>query len=167
MKISFRTKVILTFLVGSLGCMIFLSLFCELLLRPLFINDSKKNMKNYGEQVWQALSRGDDEISQMLDRIETEYLIYTTVMSKGGKVLYSRSGNNASQSTIERAQKWIEEFEADEERGEPYFIERYDANYRIKRLIYIREYKDFINLKIYIRRNSPMDSINYKRHHIN
>ncbi len=142
MKLSFRRKVILTFLAGILGCMVFLSLSCELLVRPLFINDSKKNMKDYGEQVWQALDRRDKDINQMLDTIETAYIINTTVMSAEGEVVYSKSGENVSQSFAERVRKWIAEYEADEERKDPYFIERYDDNYQIRRLIYIREYRD-------------------------
>lgn len=138
MKHSFRTKVVATFLLIMFGCMLILILSCEFLLRPMFINDSKKNMIRYAGQVQTALKENDDHIPGLLYRINTEYLIRTTVLDKKREVLFSEAGDSitSSKSTIQLIER-IDEYESEQEKEEAYFRERYNRDDQIRRLFYI------------------------------
>ncbi len=138
MKHSFRTKVVATFLIIMFGCMLLLILSCEFLLRPLFINDSKKNMIRYADQVQTALEEGSDHISGLLYQINTEYLIRTTILDENRTILYSEEGDNltSSKSTLQLIER-IDEYESEHGEDEAYFRERYNHYDQIRRLFYV------------------------------
>lgn len=145
-KKSLRTKVVLTFLAEIFGCMTIVILSCNLLLRPVFINDSKKSMERYGAEVCTALEQGKemDQIIGILDKVNTAYLIRTTILSEDFRLLFNEDGKSSGtlSKSMQRLIGWIQEYEKEDNAKTSYFKERYDDNYQIRRLFYIKKTKD-------------------------
>lgn len=157
LKKSFRLKVAVAFLIGILGCMLAMSLMCELLLRPLFINDSKQSMQDYGRKVARALNRGSDTIAELLQSINDEYLIKITVLDEDMQVCYAGYGDssNPQAKNVRSAQKWVAGYLEEHEEGTPYFKELYNEEDRIRRVIHVRKSKS----GYYIVLNKPIKGI--------
>ena len=146
MKKSIRTKISVLFLCVIIGCMAIMSLGCDLFLRPLFIHDSKKSMKRYGSEVCASVENEDDmeSIRILLDKINNSYLIHTVVLSADYNVLVNENGSGTGtiSNSMQRTIDWLREYEAEEGMEEPFFRERYDDNYQIRRLFYVQKTKN-------------------------
>lgn len=147
-KVSFRTRIITMFLAAIIGCMAVMIIGCNLFLRPLFINDSKKSMKRYGAEVCAALESGaeQDEIKSLLDRINNAYMIQTVILSEDKHLLYNENGDGTQNLSkgMEHTIEWLREEESSKKEAYemPFFKERYDNNYQIKRLFYVQQTSD-------------------------
>ena len=72
MKLRFHNKVALAFLAALLICMLLLNLLSGLLLRPIFIVDSRRQMARYCAQIDRALTEGKrEEIEDLLLSLRT------------------------------------------------------------------------------------------------
>lgn len=147
MKNSFRTRIILMFLAAVIGCMAVMIIGCNLFLRPLFINDSKKNMKKYAAEVCAALESEEEpeKVKKLLDQINNAYMIKTMILSREKDLIYNENGDSTTVNSrsMEYMIEWLREYEAEEEITEPFFKERYDENYQIQRLIYVQKTSDY------------------------
>lgn len=139
LKMSFRSKIIVLFLVCTVCCMLIVAVCCRFLLRPLFINNSRKNMLNCADSVEQTVKNDADNLKELLDKIETDYLIHTTVIvpdelgenEEDGIVSSIKTGTN-------RIKRWIERYKSKADKETSYFAEEENAQDETATLIYIR-----------------------------
>lgn len=138
-KMSFRSKIIVLFLVCTICCMLIVAVCCRFLLRPLFINNSRKNMLNCADSVEQIIENDADKLKELLDKIETDYLIHTTV------IVPEELGDNEEKNSISsiktgvsRAKRWIEHYNEKTDKAIPYFEEEGSAQDESATLIHIR-----------------------------
>lgn len=139
LKMSFRSKIIVLFLVCTVCCMLIVAGCCRFLLRPLFINNSRKNMLNCADSVEQTIKNDADNLKELLDKIETDYLIHTTV------IVPEELGDNEEKNSISsiktgvsRAKRWIEHYNGETEKATPYFEEEGSSQDESATLIHIR-----------------------------
>lgn len=123
-RIGFRSKIIVMFLICIVCCMLVVAICCRFLLRPLFINNSRKNMLNYADRIKRMLNTDADNIKGLLDEIETDYLIHTTIIFPDE--LEGNEEDNTISSTkygVKSAKYWVERYNEDAEKDVPYFSE--------------------------------------------
>lgn len=89
MKRSFRTKLIATFLVSVLLCMLFLDLMCGVFLRYIFIYDTKKAMISYSEEIETDMLGGSRNIGSILRSMNDSYAITGSAVDAEANVFFS------------------------------------------------------------------------------
>lgn len=142
-KNSFRTRLIAMFLAAIVGSMAVMILGCNLFLKPLFINNSKKGMQKYSAEVCNALEQkaSEEEIKELLGEINHAYVIKTTILSEDRVLLFNENGdgNQKLSKSMEYTIEWLQSYEIKEGYKKPFFMERYDSNDQIKRLFYVQK----------------------------
>ena len=143
-RLRFHSKVGLAFLTVLLVCFLLLNLISGLLLRPMFIADSRRQMASYCIQIDQALSRQarGEEIEELLLSFRDAYQVNTTVLGKDETVQYSSQIINRRKP--ETLPGWMRELLAEfqAQTDNPYEQERYNQEDQLKRLKYIRRTED-------------------------
>ncbi|MCD8050612.1 MAG: HAMP domain-containing histidine kinase [Clostridiales bacterium] len=143
MKPRLRTKVSLAFAVCIIGCMCFLTLVSGLLLKPVFVWQSRTRMIHYGTQISELLEQGEGETQELLSSIYDSYLIHITIITDGDIITSTTEYLNGKAERIKdspRLNNILQEFQAQEEN--PYLIERYNEGDQLRRLYYVRDLGD-------------------------
>ena len=141
-KMRFHTKVSLAFLLGILGCMFLLNLLCSLLLQPMFIADSRRQMANYGTRLDRVLSAETEnaDITAMLISFRNAYLINTTILDRDGQMEYSTNYPEEQMFAADQQPEWMDSllkvFRAQSEN--PYVQEHFDKENQIDQIHYVR-----------------------------
>lgn len=139
MNLRLRTKVSLAFAVCIVGCMCFLTVVSCLLLKPVFVWQSRTRMTHYGTQIGEMLEQ-EDELQELLSSIYDSYLIHITIITDGDKIASTTEYLNGKAERIKdspRLNNILQEFQAQEEN--PYIIERYNEEEQLRRLYYVRD----------------------------
>ncbi len=145
MKTSFRLKVVAVFLVGILLSMFCLTFMSTILLRPIFISNSKNTMINYAEKLNENLSSDKNVINGLLEEINTSYGITTHITDREGNILfsYSRSPVGVTSNNIgEKYRKYVSLYNKKDIDKNYYFKERTDLNDNIRKIVYIGQAKN-------------------------
>ncbi len=138
MKTSFRLKVVAVFLVGILLSVFCLTFMSGVLLRPIFISNSKHTMIEYAERIDQDMSKDKDIINSLLEEINTSYGITTHITDKDGNILFSYSKNNGTNNQIiEKYRAYVNLYNEKGTHENYYFNERTDSNDNIRKIIYV------------------------------
>ena len=87
MKISFRWKLISVFLAVIFFSMMALTLLSSVLLKPIFIINSKRTMIEYSKKISINLSEDEDVIYNILEEVNQAHGIYVDVLNKKGKII--------------------------------------------------------------------------------
>ena len=139
MKLRFHNKVALVFLAALLICLLLLNLLSGLLLRSIFIVDSRRQMARYCAQIDRALTEGKrEEIEDLLLSFRDAYQIITTVLGQDEQVQYSSQSNGTRKKPGQFPKgilKTLRQFQRQSEN--PYVQERYDEEDQLKRLKYV------------------------------
>ncbi|MCD8008936.1 MAG: HAMP domain-containing histidine kinase [Clostridiales bacterium] len=143
MKLRLRVKVSLAFAVCIVGCMCFLTLVSGLLLKPVFVWQSRTRMVHYGTQISEMLDQDEEEVQDLLSSIYDSYLIHITIITDGDKIASTTEYLNGKAEWLKdspRLSKILQEFQGQEEN--PYIIERYNEGDQLRRLYYVRNLGD-------------------------
>lgn len=137
-----RNKVIFSFMLVVLANAVGLSIVCRVMLKPVFIADSKDHMESYGIEVEKALAGDSDSITELLMDINAEYSITATVVNENFEVLYTQYGNRTKvgQQTRRRTINIIQKYKR--ENKDPYITEYYDESDKTWRIYYVHQTKD-------------------------
>ncbi|MGN0394906.1 MAG: ATP-binding protein [Coprococcus sp.] len=143
-KVSFRSKVIGLFLICIICCMLIVAICCRFFLRPLFVNNSRRNMLNYANIVEQTMKNDADNLKSLLEEIETDYLIHTSVImtDEMDETEIAEDGVSSRKNGVKRAKRWIERYNENTEKSEPYFCEVENSNTETGMLVHIRVSED-------------------------
>ncbi|MBQ7117379.1 MAG: HAMP domain-containing histidine kinase [Clostridia bacterium] len=90
MKISFRWKVVSVFLAVIFVSMLALTLLSNVLLKPIFIINSKNTMLDYAEKISQHIS-DSEKTEELLEEINLSYGINTHLANNKGEITVSYS----------------------------------------------------------------------------
>lgn len=91
MKFSFRWKVVTVFLAGIIICMMALTLLSNVLLKPIFIINSKNTMLDYAEKINLYISDNPEKTEELLEEINLSYGINSHVTNESGEIIHSYS----------------------------------------------------------------------------
>lgn len=141
MKKHLRTRVTMAFLTGILGAMLLMNLFCGLMLKPLFIYNSKVQMQKYGGEMENAFQDAPDTLDELLSSVYDAYLIRTIIV-ENGQITYSSERWTVSKTIEDKKSTQylvtlIEEYQA--QSCEPYICEHYNDDNQLRSLYYVDE----------------------------
>ncbi|MBQ3136028.1 MAG: HAMP domain-containing histidine kinase [Clostridia bacterium] len=139
MKKSFRFKVLGVFLTGIILSMFALTFLSNVLLRPVFIQNSKNTMEKYASEIKICLSNTPDKTESLLEEINTSYGITTHVTDKNGRVVYSYTKLKINRLNSVKYKKWIESYKLRDDKEGLYFKQRTDESDMIKKIVYISD----------------------------
>ncbi len=139
---SFRMKLISSFLVVILLSMITLTLFSNVLLMPIFIQNSKNTMEEYYPAVETALTVSLKKTRTVLETLNVSYGITTHVVSKDADVICSYTKVKTNSENRRKFIRWIELYESRNTGEDYYFRNKRDDTDNVKKLLYIRKTPD-------------------------
>lgn len=142
MKKSFRLKVIAVFLAGIVLSVFAMTFLSSLLLRPIFIFNSKRTMEEYAVQIETCLKSGVDNIEKLLEEINISYGITTHIADENGKIHYSYTKNRINNLLSQKYRKWINLYYEKDIDDNYYFRERTDESDMVKKIIYVGKASD-------------------------
>lgn len=127
-QLPFHTMVSVTFLLGMAGCLLLLNLTCGILLRPVFIRDTRQRMEQYGKKLqgmalygdenWEA-REGSLEADYVLGEMYDDYLIRATIINDKGIIL-NTTDVFSRKHALSIMEKLLEKFE--EQPDNPWFF---------------------------------------------
>ncbi len=136
---SFRMKLITAFLVVIILSMITLTLFSNVLLKPVFIQSSKNTMEEYYPSVSEASSVSLKKTRDILEELNVSYGITSHIVNGAGEVICSYTKVKTNEATRSRFIKWIELYETRERQEDHFFRNKKDDTDNVKKLLYIRQ----------------------------
>lgn len=144
MKKHLRTRVTMAFLAGILGAMLLLNLAGGLLLKPVFIYNSRIQMKKYGGEMETAFQNAPDTLNDLLISVYDAYLIRTTIV-EDYQISYSSERWTVSRGIEEKKSTQylvtlIEAYQA--QNDNPYICERYNKDDQLRSLYYVNQIED-------------------------
>lgn len=142
MKKNLRSKVLGVFLLGIILSMFVLTLLSNVLLRPVFIQNSKNTMESYSEEISACLKKTPEKMDQLLEEINISYGITTHIADENGKVLYSYTKMRINKSLSDKYNKWIDNYDESADKEKTYFKQRTDESDMIKKIVCITKTHD-------------------------
>lgn len=141
MKFSFRWKVIAAFLAIVFVSMIALTVLSSMLLKPVFVSNSKKMMLDYTEKISVSLTEPSVQVEDVLEELNLSYGITTNVVDENGRIRYSYQKN---QTAIQkpRYKRHIELYDKRRKEDNYYFKELVDETDNVKKIIYVSKVND-------------------------
>ena len=135
MKISFRWKLISVFLAVIFFSMMALTLLSSVLLKPIFIMNSKRTMIEYSKKISINLSEDEDVIYNILEEVNQAHGIYVDVLNKKGKIIgpFLKKRSLSEQKNY----RYIEMYNKSDKKDNYFFNIRTDENSNEKKLIFI------------------------------
>ncbi len=154
MKRSFRLKVVGVFLASIVLSMLLLTIMSTVLLKPIFISNSKKTMLAYADKIEVSLEKDTEQVEALLEEINYSYGITTHIIDKEGFIKYSYQKN---QSNIQkpRYKRHIELYEKKDNKDGYYFKELVDETDNIKKIIFVSK----VDSEAYILMNKAVKGI--------
>lgn len=134
----------MSFLAGILGAMLLLNLACGLLLKPVFIYNSRVQMKKYGAEMETAFQTVPDTLDDLLLSVYDAYLIRTVIV-ENHQISYASerwivSSDIADRKSTEYLVTLIEEYEA--QKDNPFICESYNEEDQLRNLYYVNEIEE-------------------------
>lgn len=142
MRNSFRLKWVAVFLVGIIISMFAMTFLSSVLLRPVFISNSKKTMEEYAVQIDTCLKGGAKDIEKLLEEINISYGITTHIADESGKIHYSYTKMRINKSLSQKYSKWIALYYEKDIDENYYFRQRTDESDMVKKIIYVGKASD-------------------------
>lgn len=144
MRKHLRTKVTMAFLAGILGAMLLLNLACGLLLKPVFIYNSRIQMKKYGGEMENAFQTAPETLDDLLLSVYDAYLIRTTIVVDN-QISYASERWTVSKGIEEKKSTQylltlLEEYQ--EQSNNPYICEGYNDDDQIRSLFYVNQIEE-------------------------
>ena len=139
MKKNLRFKVLGVFLTGIILSMFALTFLSNILLRPVFIQNSKNTMEKYAVEIKNCLDDSPEKIEALLEEINISYGITTHISDEKGIVIYSYTKLKINKSLSKKYQKWIEAYDQRIDKSGHYFRQRTDESDMIKKIIYVSD----------------------------
>ncbi len=139
MKKSFRFKVLVVFLTGIILSMFALTFLSNVLLRPVFIQNSKNTMEKYAVEIKNCLRDSPDKTEALLEEINISYGITTHISDKKGMVIYSYTKLKINKLHSAKYKKWIEAYDQRADKDGHYFKQRTDESDMINKIVYISD----------------------------
>ena len=142
MKFSFRWKVIAAFLAIVFVSMIALTVLSSVLLKPIFVTNSKKTMLDYTQKISAALTEAPDGVDAVLEELNLSYGITTHIVDEKGVIRYSYQKN---QTNIQkpRYKRHIALYDKKRKEDNYYFKELIDETDNVKKIIYVSKDNDY------------------------
>lgn len=139
MKKSFRLKVTFSFLIGILLCVIVLIAGCKLMLRPIFIFDTKHSMHGYAQLVGDAYTSGSFTVKRLLDMLDSSHDIQSFIFDEEIDVILN-SGEEVFPGSykIQQLSSWFDGYGQGETKNGVYCEEIYDGTDNLARVIFIK-----------------------------
>lgn len=137
MKKSFRTKVVVVFLVGIILFATALSILCSSFLREIFIHDSKNKMIDYSRKISEIYTN-DEECKNLIHEIEFSYNIKTYISDSTGNII-SEYNVSTLEYNFERFKSWIDDYRRYKEYDNYYIANIVDENDLIERIVFVRQ----------------------------
>ncbi len=142
MKFSFRWKVIAAFLAIVFVSMIALTVMSSVLLKPVFVSNSKKMMLDYTNKISVTLTDEPERVEAVLEELNLSYGIRTYIVDEKGVIRYSYQKN---QTNIQkpRYKRHIELYDKKRTEDNYYFKELIDKIDNVKKIIYVSKVEDY------------------------
>lgn len=139
MKRGFRFKVITAYMSGLVLLITLLVFMSNILIRPFFIYDSKRTMKNYGEMIEDVYENGSNTVEKLLDILDSSNDIQTAVITENFEVLYNSTFDLYPDSArMELIKKWVSLFNEEKADNGEFCSEIYEETDNLKRIVYIK-----------------------------
>lgn len=142
MKKSFRLKVVAVFLAGIIISMFTLTFLSSILLRPLFISNSKKIMEECGVKIEECLKNNPEEIVTLLEEINISYGITTHIVGERGNVIHSYTKLKINRTLASKYEKWIKFYDEKQPDENYYFRQRTDDSDMVKKIVFVGKVSD-------------------------
>lgn len=137
MRFGFRWKLVAVFLAVIIFSMMALTLLSSVILKPVFVTNSKNTMIDYGVQINSCISEGEEKIDALLEEINISYGITTHITDAQGEILYSYSKKTRLGDVRHNYQRYIEKYNSKNDGKDYYFINKTDDANNEKKIIYI------------------------------
>ncbi len=141
MRTSLRWKVVGVFLIGIVLSMLLLSILSTVLLKPIFIANSKNTMIAYSDKISLCLKEDAGKVETILEEINFSYGITTHIVDGEADIRYSYQ---KSQTTPQkpRFKRHLKLYDQNAEENRYYFKELIDETDNIKKIIYVSKIND-------------------------
>ncbi len=142
MKKSFRLKVVAVFLAGIIISMFTLTFLSTVLLRPIFISNSKKIMEDCGVKIEECLKNNPEKIVSLLEDINISYGITTHIVGEHGDVIHSYTKIKINRVLASKYEKWIKFYDERQSDENYFFRQRTDESDMVKKIIFVGKVSD-------------------------
>lgn len=139
---SLRFKVLGVFLAGIIASMFLLTVLSNVLLKPVFIQNSKNIMIDYYPAVSSAITVSMKETRAVLEEMNKSYGITSHIVDEDGKVICSYTKTYSNKLNRSNFKKWIDLYEKRDGGYDYFFRNKMDESDNIKKLLYVREIND-------------------------